>query len=504
MRSLYEFLFTKQHKAWLIRGLILLFTALYVSLIFNNNIWTDEGFTMQLIRSGGLREITAGTAADVHPPLYYYWAKLFMILGGDTLIAQKVAVIIPQVLLLVYLGTVVRRHLGDGVAFLSILFLTCIPCSMEFAVQVRMYSMAILFVTICCVSAYLSFERGSRRDLASYALSGLAAAYTHYFAFVAVGFIALVFLIRLVVRYNSRKRMGIDETMHTGASIRDWFLTAGLMILGYLPWVPTVIRQITNVNKSYWIPAITGNTVLGYFTWTFGLKESFLGIPGKALMILSTGFFLVCLVVSGVLMIRRLGRETRINGLGLCCMLIPTLVCVFGVVVSVLPGHNPIYRDQYIYPSLGMLALAYAIGMRKFLDRSKGMKGKILVSVVTLVTLFIGALQYRECYHQEYRSSYLGETMTFFAENVGEEDPILYNFEAYGFIYEYYWPKERLTYYEDFEWDQEYEAAWFLATPNMGVPDDITWLMYGLGIEDMGHYGIEQNEFEIYKVTHLH
>ena len=65
-------------QPWLILSwaVVLFFTLLYLSLIFNDNLLTDEAFTMQLI-SGSVPEILSGTAGDVHPPLYYLFAKLF-------------------------------------------------------------------------------------------------------------------------------------------------------------------------------------------------------------------------------------------------------------------------------------------------------------------------------------------------------------------------------------------------------------------------------------------
>ena len=51
--------------------LILLFTAMYISLIFNRNIWTDEAYTIELVRENSFPGIIRNTAVDVHPPLYY-------------------------------------------------------------------------------------------------------------------------------------------------------------------------------------------------------------------------------------------------------------------------------------------------------------------------------------------------------------------------------------------------------------------------------------------------
>ena len=58
-------------------NLILFFSALlgsliYISLIFNNNLWVDEAFTASLIR-GNLSEVWAATAADTLPPFYNFF-----------------------------------------------------------------------------------------------------------------------------------------------------------------------------------------------------------------------------------------------------------------------------------------------------------------------------------------------------------------------------------------------------------------------------------------------
>ncbi|MDE7017706.1 MAG: glycosyltransferase family 39 protein, partial [Lachnospiraceae bacterium] len=184
-------------------GLVCFFTVLYISLLFNHNIWTDEAFTLQLLR-GNVKEIIAGTAADVHPPLYYLYAKLFDVICGSSLIVQKIAAIIPMVATLVFIATVIRKHFGDMTSFLSLLFLSCIPCSMEFALQVRMYSLALFFVTVCAMYAYLAFLNGNKKEFLIFALSGVAAAYTHYFAFVSIIIITGMLLLAILIWRRER------------------------------------------------------------------------------------------------------------------------------------------------------------------------------------------------------------------------------------------------------------------------------------------------------------
>lgn len=153
------------------------FTALYISLVFNHNIWTDEAFTLQLLQ-GNVKDIIMGTAKDVHPPLYYLYAKLFMVIFGDSLLVQKVAAIIPMTATLAIGATLIRKNFGNRVSLLFLLFLACIPCTMEFSVQVRMYSMALFFVTLCGIYAYQAFVSGDRKDFLIFALRGYGSIYS--------------------------------------------------------------------------------------------------------------------------------------------------------------------------------------------------------------------------------------------------------------------------------------------------------------------------------------
>ena len=447
-------------------GLVAFFTGLYISLLFNHNIWTDEAFTLQLLR-GNIKDIIMGTAADVHPPLYYLYAKIFEMLFGEALIVQKIAAIIPMTATLVFAATVVRKHFSDMTALLLILFLTCIPCSMEFALQVRMYSLALLFVTVCGVSAYLAFKNGGIKEFVIFALSGTAAAYTHYFAFVSVIVIAGLLFLAIVVWRRDR--------------LVKWALSAVGMVVLYIPWMPFFIKQVTSVEQGYWIPEITPDAIWSYFTWTFDLEL----VPGMVFV------FLIILKAASTYNTIKISRDKEEAEIyALVCMLVPTLTVVLGVLMSWF--KTPIYRDQYVFPALGLLALFFGISMRNA-------KKSILI-VVSVFLLFVGAVQYKECFRQEYRSTYVPETEAFFEANLQEDDYVIYNWETFGFIYECYFPTEQLEYMEGFDFAKDYRTVWFLHTAGMPEIDESVLAANGLQVEVMGHFGIEHNEFDIYKV----
>ncbi len=456
----------------LIWGSATVFTLLYLSLIFNQNVWTDEIFTMKLLE-GNFQEIIEGTAKDVHPPLYYFVAKIAQIIFGKSLQVQKIAALIPMSLTLVLGATKVRRLFGDAVSFLFILLLGCIPCSMEFAVQVRMYSMALLAVTACGLYACECYfqKEGMRRAgcWIGLVVSASAAAWLHYFAFGSV--IIIQGFLFLVLLFTKREKL------------KKWFLAATVMVVSYLPWIGIFARQVKGVSQSYWIPPITPETIWGYFEWTFGIHKW--SWPCLLAVVLS--------VCAGAAALYGGTKGQRKDACALLFMAVPALTAVSGVALSLL--IRPVYRDQYIFPSIGLFCLFLAIELSHIREK------KWAFYPILLFALFLGAVQYLETWRQEYKSTLTDQTVAFWNEHIGEKDIIVYNLEINRFCYTYYFPEDKLFYVRDVDLEQDFDAIWFLDTAYEWefVPDQI--IPYDLQIEYQGHFGIEHNEFDLYKVT---
>nr|MCR4705047.1 hypothetical protein [Lachnospiraceae bacterium] len=122
----------------LIAGIVFL---LYLSLCFNRNIWTYEAFTIELLKRD-FAGIVKGTAIDVHPPLYYLIAKVWILVFGSGLVSLKLISILPMILVIGPGAYAVKSLFGLKEAILFQLFFVAIPCTMEYAVQIRMYSWA--------------------------------------------------------------------------------------------------------------------------------------------------------------------------------------------------------------------------------------------------------------------------------------------------------------------------------------------------------------------------
>lgn len=333
----------------------------------NGYIWQDEVFTLKLIRHP-VTELVALTAADVHPPLYYLIVKAFVaVLPGVPVIPlAKLVSLLPYALLLLGAGVIGWRkngpvRLGAGVFSLC---LGGMPKLLDYGTEIRMYSWGLFFVTGGLLAAWYTARTGRRRGWVGLVVFGLLAAYTHYFACVAV---AIAYLALLVWQLVRRDRRGL---LH-------WGVAAAVTAAAYLPWLFVLLGQLRTVKGSYWIEPITGETVKGYGTFLFGTGSLWVAVALVTVLWLAT---------------RPRGADGLFTAAALLC---PFWTVAVGLVASALV--RPVFVARYLVPELGCLWLGVAAALA-VLPRQRV---KPLVLAVLLVTawgnarVFVADQQYQ-------------------------------------------------------------------------------------------------------------
>lgn len=206
---------------------------------FDNVVWGDEAYSVLLVRQS-IPEIISGTAADVHPPLYYLWLKLFEALFGGA--GWHIATLFTYGVILLIGIIWVRKKFGFGCAALFITFCTFLSSSVTYNVEIRMYSMAAMFILLSFVLLYYILRSHEWKYYILFAAAGLGAAYTHYFALFTVAFLYLFLLI-----YDICKKNGIKKII----------VACVLTIAGYMPWMLVFIESLAKkVTDDYWITSI--------------------------------------------------------------------------------------------------------------------------------------------------------------------------------------------------------------------------------------------------------
>ena len=142
-------------------GVLFLFLGILSFLVcllqaFGQDIWFDEVFSVNFIQHS-YREIAALTGKDVHPPLYYWYLKLFHDIGkvlvpaASSIVLCKLASMLPFVGIFVYTLTAIRKNLGLHVAGLFWFLIMTMPQISNYTVEIRMYSLALFFITAAFV-----------------------------------------------------------------------------------------------------------------------------------------------------------------------------------------------------------------------------------------------------------------------------------------------------------------------------------------------------------------
>ena len=145
------------------------------------------------------------TAVDAHSPFYYILLKLFYHLcGGGThfwgLKLMSVFFMLGYILLGKYY---VKKLFGEKVSVYFMLFSILSPIMSVQAGNVRMYAVAIFFMTLTGLTAYDIYLGATRRKWIVFCAASICTVYCHTFALIQTFLFYLLFL--AVLLYTRQK-----------------------------------------------------------------------------------------------------------------------------------------------------------------------------------------------------------------------------------------------------------------------------------------------------------
>ncbi|HEX7588224.1 MAG TPA: glycosyltransferase family 39 protein, partial [Anaerolineae bacterium] len=259
---------------WLVGFTCVLFVAfsLRVFRLDFQSLWYDEAFSFYLAQFS-LADITARTAADIQPPLYYYLLHFWTLLASQREFALRFFSLYFGMLTIPLLYVSARRLFTNRVAGLAAAALASLsPLYIWYSQEARMYTMITFLLLLSsyallralAVSPTEETRRFGWRWWAVFSLANIAAVYTHYFAFVIIAFQVTYCLFRLVQDKPSDRRR---------------FLSAGIahvaVFAAFLPWTPFVIARFGQ-DASYWQGALKLDEAIRHIFINFTTGESVL------------------------------------------------------------------------------------------------------------------------------------------------------------------------------------------------------------------------------------
>lgn len=560
---------------FLLLGLGLIMLGKSVMLCFSNDIWYDELFTVGLAEHS-YGELVRLTAADVHPPLYYCIVKLFADLcklimpGAGTIIPAKIVSVLPYFVLLIYAVTFIRKRFGIFVGGMFLFCVTAMPQLSAYTVEMRMYGWALLFVTAAFLHGYalvesyvnskteLSGHDGSGKDWqrrlhgVAFVLYGLAAAYTQYFACVAVVMVYLFVL--LAFWYGDRRR------------IREWFFYVAVSVICYVPWLSALAGQLGAVSENYWILPLTWRSLGGCVK--FLMKPAFADdrvntVLAVVLFASYVGLWFwwmlkVCYYrrekgksAENRLAIRetdhtgkigRDGQDVEVGsedgvensggverfwlataGVGVLAGLV-----AFGFAASFL--IRPVFVYRYMIPAAGCFWMGFALCLNEVLCKPSLTKRAVGIAVTVLAAM-IGLRDYRAFMgEEEYKIRLMVETEEALAM-IGPQDSVVYNFDQVQAVTGYYLPETTARFLWRVEGEKliqeitspcgaveetvkfreildtagtegQEKSLWFIGSFNNREDIVAEWREDGLEVEELGSFLLERYWFNLYKISY--
>ncbi len=429
MKTIQKLIFGTPEEKWkkgcgilfLILGILSFLVCLFQA--FGQDIWYDEVFSVNFIQHG-YREIAVLTGKDVHPPLYYWYLKLFHDIGkvlvpaASSIVLCKLASMLPFVGIFVYTLTAIRKNFGLHVAGLFWFLVMTMPQISNYTVEIRMYSLALFFITAAFVhscelvrafplrevtlgvvsasgsgngeNGFIKFQKSNKHWLLFW-VYGILTAYTQYYACVAVIACYIAILVFFVVMAHKSKagksvcdkaqvhhehsedrnaiqnKVTIQEQDRICArnGIRKSLLCAGLSVLSYLPWLPFFFSQVRTVSSSYWIQPLTWKSIFGCVKYVFlpvsyAIRKNY--VLACVMILIFGAAFLYSFLVK-----RKDAKERFFLLTGLWIAVFTTFV---GFVCSIL--NRPIFVYRYLIPCLGAMWLVAAVVLWDSVEKNWG------------------------------------------------------------------------------------------------------------------------------------
>jgi len=314
-------------------ALICLFSGMLIFLaLSSNDVWLDEAYSLTQIRHSW-KDLIRLLTIDVHPPFYFLVLKAVSLVLGDSVAVMKMVSVFPAILMAVIVSLFLKKGFSDRSAVFFLLSCIASESITHYSIEIRMYSWALLFITLMFVSAWYFFKSDKKRWWIVILICALGSAYTHNFAAAGAVFVYL-FLLFYAFKIKKDKIIAI-------------LILAVFGIAFFLPWLPSLIGQFTRASDNFWIQPLTVKDIIEYIRFVFS--------TGNHFVTLFLCFLFGFVFVSFFIRKNKTGKHFFFFG-GLCCAV---LLALTGIFISV--AIRPLFTARYLLPMCELVWIFFAI-----------------------------------------------------------------------------------------------------------------------------------------------
>jgi mannosyltransferase len=203
--------------------------------------WIDEGLSVGIAHHP-LFDIPGVLRKDGSPPLYYMLLHVWMsVVGGDGEARTHAFSVLFATLTIPAGWWAGRRLFGERAAWATAALCATLPFLTYYAQETRMYAL-VAFLGLCSSAAFtMAYAQRDRRWIPAFSVLTVLTVYAHNWGlFLAVG-MGAAFLVLWRTSPAAERR----------PFFRDGLLGFGLLVLLYLPWIPTLLFQAKHTGAPW-------------------------------------------------------------------------------------------------------------------------------------------------------------------------------------------------------------------------------------------------------------
>ena len=409
-------------------GIVLIGAFLRVYHLGTQSIWLDEAFSVALAKMT-LPQMVQATAADVHPPFYYFLLHYWIIVFGTSESAVRLLSALFGILAIPMIYVVGRRLFNKEVGLVGALILALSSFNVYYSQETRMYSLMALLALLSMYFFLRFLQRSTLAVSAGYVLSTTLLVYTHNYGWFVV-IAQNVYVVTLL--FLSRNRT---------YSLKRWAELQAIVVVLFVPWMVVLVNQILRREaKAALLAPPTIYTIIGTFSSYSGEFTSY--FSKAALLALFLGLSVLSLFayrkVRGAMNWKaplkalesyswevRLQDPTKVYFL--VVWVLATILIPFIISLGV---SNPIYDPRYTIAA----SVAFYLLVAKGISNINGRYTKLAV-IGIIVVLSVANLP---GYYTSITKPQAREAISFIDANANSGDVVLVSPSYQSYVWNYY------------------------------------------------------------------
>jgi len=347
--------------------IVAIFSSLLTVLAaINPAFWSDEAYSIASARLSWTGLIEWYLHFDVHPPLFFLLLKSGFSLFGESVLVAKLVAAFPAIITVFFTTIFIQKEFSVRAACFFAICSAASTSIVLFGIEIRPYSLALLFVTSAFISIWYIAKNGKTIFYFALIICMLGAALSHYYAILAVGYLFL-FLLAYCIKYDRKK---LKKTIISGIAAIVLFLPWGI------PFISGFSSLVGNISQSVWNPVDILKYV--YNTFTVGISPNVVSRIATVCNMAVFFFVFYSYLKSG----NKSKNDFLIAGGALCIVFVAAvgiLLCIF---------VRPMFFGRYLFPSNALVWVFFAVAAAQLHRKREKYFLQVCIPIFSLLTVF--------------------------------------------------------------------------------------------------------------------